>query len=243
MKKNLLIGRIKSQRVTVDVTLENGRLSISGQIWSGAPGGEYEGGQCQDSIREYAQRGAIEYAAGWDRARLDRLLEVWDRWHLNDMKPECEHQRAAGWPEIAAEVIRTYQWRLKPDVSSEKKCLEDEALERARSVEECRSLGFKAPEWRIMALEQFIKTPEPELSGELARWYEATKDTHGYFAHVEEKTRGWINYDEDARGLLGKPCETCGYKYGTAWRSVEVPPEIIAFIESLPETTKTPHWV
>jgi hypothetical protein len=27
----------------------------------------------------------------------DRLAEVWDRWHLNDMRAGCEHQRAAGW--------------------------------------------------------------------------------------------------------------------------------------------------
>lgn len=28
-----------------------------------------------------------------------QLLRVWERWHLNDMRPGCEHQRAEGWSE------------------------------------------------------------------------------------------------------------------------------------------------
>lgn len=250
------IGRPTKTPLFCKIEYTGSKLSISGVIGPKSNGDAWGG--CGQIEMEFKHRNpahndsrthelitpeSMEFAAGWNADTWLEFLEVWHLYHLNDMKPECEHQRAAGWPQMAAETIRTYQWRLKPDVSDEKKRLEDEALERARSVEEGRSLGFKAPERRIMALEQFIKTSEPELSGELARWYEATKDTSGYFAHVEEKTRGWINYDEDARGILGKPCETCGYKYGTAWRTVEVPPEIITFLQSLPDASKTPAWV
>lgn len=31
------------------------------------------------------------------RERVKRLMELWDRWHLNHMKAGCEHQRADGW--------------------------------------------------------------------------------------------------------------------------------------------------
>lgn len=34
-----------------------------------------------------------------------------------------------------------------------------------------------------------------------------------------------------------------GYKYGTAWLSVEVPSEVIDFLDNLPETDIAPAWV
>lgn len=37
------------------------------------------------------------FAPGWDQESIDRLWKIWDAWHLNDMRPGCEHQRAEGW--------------------------------------------------------------------------------------------------------------------------------------------------
>ncbi len=38
------------------------------------------------------------YAAeGWTPALVAKLAETWERWHLNDMRAGCEHQRAEGW--------------------------------------------------------------------------------------------------------------------------------------------------
>jgi len=54
------------------------------------------GGQCQEVIREIAPRIEDEY----ERNLCLRILEVWDRWHLNDMKAGCEHQRELGWQDI-----------------------------------------------------------------------------------------------------------------------------------------------
>ena len=34
-----------------------------------------------------------------------------------------------------------------------------------------------------------------------------------------------------------------GYKYGSAWLSVDVPSDVIEFLQSLPDTDKTPAWV
>lgn len=39
----------------------------------------------------------IEFADGWDADLWLDFLDAWQRWHLNDMRPECEHQRALGW--------------------------------------------------------------------------------------------------------------------------------------------------
>jgi hypothetical protein len=54
-------------------------------------------GQMDDSIRQALAAGEItRYAPGWNRARLTHALDLWERWHLNDMQAACEHQRARG---------------------------------------------------------------------------------------------------------------------------------------------------
>lgn len=47
-------------------------------------------GQWQKEIRDHISRPLIP------GEQIDRMGEVWERWHLNDMRAGCEHQRAAG---------------------------------------------------------------------------------------------------------------------------------------------------
>lgn len=37
------------------------------------------------------------FAPGWSAELAKQTREAWDRWHLNDMRAGCAHQRAAGW--------------------------------------------------------------------------------------------------------------------------------------------------
>lgn len=255
-------GRTGRAEIFCKINTEAGKLSISGVIGP-LKNGNARGscGQIADDIREAMNAGEIKRAAGWEEkpdtrgewtgteyARVNdplvKFINVWDRWHLNDMRAACEHQRAAGWEDQARETIKIYQWRLKPEISAKKKDLEAEALERAKSTEAGRSLGFYAQDREILKLEQFIKTNDPELSpGDLARFYEACADRSGYFAHIEEKARGWTTWPDDPRGLLGKPCEVCGYRYGSEWKREELPAGVVEWLEALPETEKTPAWI
>lgn len=69
----------------IDVTLENGRLSISGVV--------YEGKKLLKSERNLISAGQC-----LEEARPiipERLAEVWDRWHLNDMRPGTQRQQEA----------------------------------------------------------------------------------------------------------------------------------------------------
>ena len=50
-------------------------------------------GQCKEPLEDDART----CRPGWTMADRLRLLELWDRWHLNDMRPGCEHQRDQGW--------------------------------------------------------------------------------------------------------------------------------------------------
>jgi len=53
-------------RISIEITYEKGRLSIIGM-------GKDFGGQCQDTVLEYFPE---QY----------ELVEIWNRWHLNDMR-------------------------------------------------------------------------------------------------------------------------------------------------------------
>lgn len=66
----------KNCKVTIKMELENGRLSLCGNIWNPRETDIYSGGQCYETIAEY-----FPY-----NKRIKRLLEIWKRWHLNDMQ-------------------------------------------------------------------------------------------------------------------------------------------------------------
>ena len=83
----------------------NGRLSICGVIGPMANGYcRGSAGQCTEEIRKGKP------ADGWTREMLDKLCDIWDEWHLNDMKPYCEHQEQLGWAG-AARLGRSRQRR------------------------------------------------------------------------------------------------------------------------------------
>lgn len=59
-----------------------------------------------------------------------------------------------------------------------------------------------------------------------------------------QRALGW-KYDthHDLTTGEGEACPTCGYKIGSQWLKSDIPMEVIAFLESLPETDRTPAWV
>ena len=165
MKKILNIGTIPTYRqrrasVFCKVEFTGEHLSISGVIGPLPSGNAL--GACGQIDMEFKHRNDADddaryselirpeqfnFAKGWDASKWLDFLDVWKKYHLNDMHAGCEHQRALGW------------------------------------------------------------------------------ERDGYDKHPSE------------------PCPTCGYEFGTAWKSESIPAEVIAWLESLPETTKTPAWV
>lgn len=70
------------------------RLSLSGNVWLPSRRDIEAGGQIKNLL-SYVDEFSMP------REKVQRLSELWDRWHLNDMRPGCEHQRAAGWDKRA----------------------------------------------------------------------------------------------------------------------------------------------
>lgn len=73
----------------IEIRLVDGRLSICGTCYTGKELFKSERnliscGQCVDECSDLIP---------------EQLAEAWKRWHLNDMRAGCEHQRAEKWEE------------------------------------------------------------------------------------------------------------------------------------------------
>jgi hypothetical protein len=110
MKKIMRIGYLLENDVKMDIFVKaeytDGRLSLSGVVGplrnGNSLGGcgqidmEFEHRNSNDDDERYSnptKASSIKYAIGWDKNKWFDLLDVWKKWHLNDMQAGCEHQR------------------------------------------------------------------------------------------------------------------------------------------------------
>jgi hypothetical protein len=122
----------------------------------------------------------ITFGPGWDAETWLDFLDVWARWHLNDMRAGCEHQRAAG--------------RDKRPIDQSK----------PTTAYGRHFPGQRHDSWNLL---------------------------------------GWVREDEHPEGLMCRACPECGYRYGTAWLSEDVPADVLDFLRGLPTADKQAAWV
>ena len=230
MKKIFEFGKIdfcrrgrKCNAVTVEMEYkEEGdkkRFSVSASVWNNTRTDIVAGGQCLDSIAPFIH----------DK-RFTEILRLWKLYHLNDMHPECEHQAAQGWRKQAREKATLYIFTLTTETitaqnSLKRRILTNEALAK-RSKAKRRILGDAqngetvqaSPEERkVLALSYTLESATADLPEDIAPYYQADGE--------KVERRGWLRYEEDSRGILGKPCPVCGYKYGHGWQYFPIPEE------------------
>lgn len=90
---------MKSNRVTVTASFvfKKGKKCFSAfaDVYNASDTDIIHGGQCLDDLAKHMT----------DRTFFE-LYRLWKLYHLNDMHPECEHQRSLGWPELAEKQIK-----------------------------------------------------------------------------------------------------------------------------------------
>ena len=209
-----------------------GKLSITGVV-EPTRDGDCKGG-CGQITDELASINV--YASGWNDERIAYFATIWDRWHLNDMRPACEHQRTLGW---GGNQLTLYHWRLNNDAHTLRKAAEKRAL---ASLQTGEAFEPTKNEMAIIALPYKATTDSPTPP---SPYYEPKTPLFKGDASrsVEQKLDGWTYPAEHPGGVLTKPCPVCGYKYGSAWLTEEVPPSVIEYLEGLPESTTTPAWI
>lgn len=224
IQKHVRPGRTQDgDDVFITVYYRDGKLSITGVEGPKANGDAT--GSCGQIVDTLSRLSTL--APGWSPEQVAKLREVWECWHLNDMRPACEHQRGAWNPAERLEVV-SYKlthaaYRLR---------------ERAREAVTANALGglpilVQTPTIEaLMRLENWfspIFTP-PDADSPLSGCYEVDKREH--------KAAGWVRPSEHPRGLLCKPCEVCGYEYGSKWLFEEVPVDVLDYLEALPKADK-----
>lgn len=228
MKKVIRIGKGPHGNVYCKIEIKNKEgkgpvLSITGVE------GPLSSGNCRGSCGQIVGHITIStYAPGWDKPLLDKFTDIWEKWHLNNMRAACEHQREDPTfnPREELELIdfswgdRYYSMRTKAQAGE-------------LSAEEYTEFQAVSPKVHSTTAKKFL-TPEIEalITG---GWIKEGKH--------KTKTAGWIRVEEHPRGLLGKVCSVCGYKYGSAWLYEPLPQEVVDFLAALPYTDMTPAWV
>lgn len=241
MKKILRIGSIKDGARLMDifckVELTDGKLSISG-VEGPKSNGDCVGSCGQIDMHLRDQQDEIIPADGWDASKLRRFFEVWQEWHLNDMRPACNHQTG---PEWTSKDVSIYHFRLTDEASKMQRNAKDAALCALKTG----APFTPTPEQSEMAsLDYSLTHYEPNPPGKLGLYYRPKTPLYaGDTGASETKKTGWLSQDEHPEGFLSKPCPVCGYKYGSQWLREELPTDVVAFLQSLPETDKTPAWV
>lgn len=70
------------------IEYQDGKLSITGVIGPKSNGNCWGScGQCVDEIRKG------EPTKEWSFEMLQKFCDIWDEWHLNDMRPYCSHMK------------------------------------------------------------------------------------------------------------------------------------------------------
>jgi hypothetical protein len=97
-----------SLNVYVQIEYTDGRLSITGVIGPLRNGNALGScGQIQGQIER-----VNDYAPGWDAHAVAQLAEVWNKYHLNDLQPGCEHQIAFGWNKRKLDPDKEIGWHV-----------------------------------------------------------------------------------------------------------------------------------
>lgn len=219
----------RNYRAFCKIEFEDGRLSIRGVVGPNKYGGHAgKAGKCTDDIRKGTP------IDSWNAMRIKKFCSIWDEWHLNDLHPECEHQRELGWKTIAQKKVSLYHYTMNDEALKKKRDAEKAAIDALKN-----GVAFNpSAEQTLFAGMPYEVTLHEDI--ELTN-YRKRKAFFGCFE--EKKCLGWLKPDEHPDGILCKPCPVCGYKYGTSWNKVEVPQEVIDWLFALPDTKVAPAWV
>jgi hypothetical protein len=101
----------RAYSVYCKIKYSDGRLSITG-VEGPTNGGNCLGGCGQINLLE---AGIVNFAPGWDQGKLETFSQIWEQWHLNDMRASCEHQRNLGWDTERIDPTKETGWHVNID--------------------------------------------------------------------------------------------------------------------------------
>lgn len=219
-------------------------LSITGVIRPTPSGNAYSCGQIEDSIRRILlpeSQANVQLIKPWTRKMVEELLDIWKVWHLNDMRPSCEHQEQL-WNLQETCHFDIYKWTNES--YSRWHRLREDSLKKLECGEQVQ---WTPDDVLFMSLDSEVHVPsEPSLANEKEKklaWQAGILNT--YYKYVEHisKAAGWVHEKEHPFGILGKPCPVCGYGYGTRWQYRPIPEKTMETLKNFPISQVKPAWI
>ena len=216
----------------VKVLYIDGRLSITG-VHGPLRNGEAHGdcGQVTERLAELLQFPAqIRVEGGAETVR--RLLEIWQRWHLNDMRAYCEHQIAIHNWDIE-ERVQLWRWQLDSSLFSLQRKIKDAAQGQLMAGQ---TVSYSAHELELLRKPLSAWTHDDQPPSDGYKLDTTTVVPVSSLWPMEELGKSSLFTLEHChpKGILGKPCPTCGHKWGSAWLREDVPEEVLQFLASMP---------
>lgn len=168
---------------------------------------------------------------------LRKFCDIWDRWHLNDARPYCSHQRQLRWDKLATKEVTLYHYTKTVDAIRKQNAAKEAAI---KALVEGKTFIPTEEQTFYAALPYEVTKPE-EWQDEN---YQPRKRLYaGDKGATEIQKLGWLRPSEHPDGILSKPCPVCGYKYGTSWLKEDVPQAVIDWLFNLPNATTEPAWI
>lgn len=201
-------------------------LHITGVVGPRSNGDCYTVGQCYDELRQGVAN------KDWTADKLYKLLDIWQRWHMNDMKPCCEHQ--VDWD--GGKLCKLYEYKMSEDTRERHDRL-NESIHKMLMAGD--SVQLSESQRRLLGSSYFVKSDNDTAPAGYEQYKVYT--LHARELYPMESDTKWGDKHPD--GILAKPCPVCSYKWGSSWRAERVPEEVLQWLESLPDSTRNPAWV
>lgn len=201
-------------------------LHITGVVGPRSNGDCYTCGQCYEEMLHGVAN------EGWTADALYKLLDIWQRWHMNDMKPYCAHQ--VDWDDD--KECKLYEYKMSDDTYKRRSRLKDSIHKTLLAGE---AVQLSESQRRLLGSNVFVKTYADTAPDGYELYKEYTK--HARELYPMDSDSKWVGKHPD--GILAKPCPVCGYKWGSSWRAERIPAKVLAWLESLPDSTRKPAWI
>ena len=155
------------------------------------------GGQCLDELTSYIHD-----------ETFNEIFNLWTKYHLNDMHPECKHQAELGWTQKASEEVKIYHY-----------CMTVEAIRKQNKI--------KAEVERRLLNGETVKLSDEELKFYSMKYSKTScqesSNSNYKLDRIKKRTLGWLKENEHPEGILSKSCPICGYQYGSSWNYFPIP--------------------
>ncbi len=233
-------SRERKSRAYAQITYKDGCLSFTGVI------GPKSNGNCVGSCGQISDelRKGIPTAT-WNQDMLNRFCDIWNDWHLNNMRPYCEHQKQLEWHKAAKRKVNIYHYKLNEIAKKMRGDAEESAL---TALKEGRVFTPTTEQVTTYNLEPYISLNNPIEQDEnnIADFYDPDnmyRSSTGENGFIETTTLGYLREEEHPEGILRKRCPVCGYQYGTAWLLEPVSEDIVEWLKALPDSKTEPAWI